>query len=507
MRIKTLFLLAVFVLSQITLAPFAYAITCGAGTDIGGGQCRAFLTSGTSWSVPSDWNSSSNSIEVIGGGGGGAGPYVNDPTYSAGSGGGGGGYSKTTNVSLTPSGSVTYAVGSAGSAGAINSNGGTGGDTYFCNSTSNCTSISGSAVVAGAKGGSPGAVSNSYVDAAGGAGGSSSSGIGSTKYSGGSGGAGRITGHDTFSVRGAGGGGGSGGNTANGSAGTAGYLTGGSTVSGPGGAGGATNGGSGGTGGGYGSLSSVGGNGTTWDATHGAGGGGGGAGYNGDIQGTAGSAGGNYGGGGGGGSYASGLGAGGGAGAQGIIVITYAPSTASSRNLNVTKKIAVNGNVSVSGAISKGSGTFVIDHPLDPENKLLYHSFVESPDVLNIYDGIATLDERGEARVRLPAYYEALNTNAQYFLSSLDAPSSGLYVKERVRDNVFVIAGGNAGQEVSWMVTGVRHDPYILANPIIPEVEKGPDRIVDKGEYLFPDFYAPQSGLFSRLISWLRNLF
>jgi hypothetical protein len=38
------------------------------------------------------------------------------------------------------------------------------------------------------------------------------------------------------------------------------------------------------------------------------------------------------------------------------------------------------GDVNITGSIAKGSGTFKIDHPLDPENKYLYHSFVESPD-------------------------------------------------------------------------------------------------------------------------------
>lgn len=35
------------------------------------------------------------------------------------------------------------------------------------------------------------------------------------------------------------------------------------------------------------------------------------------------------------------------------------------------------GNASVSGNLSKGGGSFKIDHPLDPENKYRYRSFVE----------------------------------------------------------------------------------------------------------------------------------
>ena len=143
------------------------------------------------------------------------------------------------------------------------------------------------------------------------------------------------------------------------------------------------------------------------------------------------------------------------------------------------------GDLTITGALSKGSGSFVIDHPLDPENKLLYHSFVESPDVKNLYDGITTLDKNGEAVVELPDYFEALNdqTSYRFLLTPLGAPAPGLFVKpDGVKNNRFTIAGGPSGARVSWQVTGIRHDPYILANPIINEVEKGADALVDKGE-------------------------
>lgn len=146
----------------------------------------------------------------------------------------------------------------------------------------------------------------------------------------------------------------------------------------------------------------------------------------------------------------------------------------------------------ITGAISKGSGTFVIDHPLDPENKLLYHSFVESPDVKNIYDGIARLDENGEGVVRLPDYFEALNKDFRYQVKGFDVtPMPNLYVKEEIQGNTFTIAGGAPRGRVSWQVSGTRHDPYILANPIVPEVEKGPAELVQKGEYLFKARYEP----------------
>ena len=54
------------------------------------------------------------------------------------------------------------------------------------------------------------------------------------------------------------------------------------------------------------------------------------------------------------------------------------------------------GNMSITGNLSKGSGSFKIDDPLDPANKYLSHSFVESPDMMNIYNGVIVLDSKGE---------------------------------------------------------------------------------------------------------------
>ena len=154
-----------------------------------------------------------------------------------------------------------------------------------------------------------------------------------------------------------------------------------------------------------------------------------------------------------------------------------------------TSPTTIGGSLSITGLISKGSGTFAIDHPLDPKNKLLFHSFVESPDVKNIYDGVAELDRTGEATVILPSYFEALNKDFRYQVKSIDSPAPNLYIKEEVRNNQFTIAGGDPSTRVSWQITGIRHDPFILENPIIVEVDKGPDALVEKGEYLIPGVY------------------
>src|SRR3989338_10404621 len=166
-----------------------------------------------------------------------------------------------------------------------------------------------------------------------------------------------------------------------------------------------------------------------------------------------------------------------------VMIIALTPVARAALTINAN--LLANSTFSITGSISKGAGTFVIDHPEDPANKLLYHSFVESPDTLNQYNGIATFDENGEATVQLPDYFEALNKNFTYQFFPMKVPMRGLYIKQKIKDNAFVIAGGTPGEQVSWMVTGVRHDPYVLAYPILPEVEKGPNALLDKGECIF----------------------
>jgi hypothetical protein len=144
-------------------------------------------------------------------------------------------------------------------------------------------------------------------------------------------------------------------------------------------------------------------------------------------------------------------------------------------------------NLSVGGDLTKASGSFKIDHPLDPGNKYLRHSFVESPDMLNVYSGIAVLDRRGQAIVELPAYFEALNTDVRYQLTPIGAPAPRLHVAQKVSGNRFKIAGGAPGMEVSWQVTGVRQDAWAKAHPIRPEEDKVG---AEKGTYLHPELFG-----------------
>ena len=140
------------------------------------------------------------------------------------------------------------------------------------------------------------------------------------------------------------------------------------------------------------------------------------------------------------------------------------------------------GKVTVTGNLSKGAGSFIIDHPLDPANKYLSHSFVESPDMKNVYDGIAVLDADGRAEVELPDWFQALNRDFRYQLTCIGA-FAPVYVAEKIHDNRFAIAGGAPGQEVSWQVTGIRQDAYANAHRIVVEESKPAAEV---GHFLHP---------------------
>ena len=145
-----------------------------------------------------------------------------------------------------------------------------------------------------------------------------------------------------------------------------------------------------------------------------------------------------------------------------------------------------NSGVSVHGSISKSSGTFKIDHPMDPANKYLYHSFVESPDMMNVYNGNVTTDAQGLAEVTLPDYFETLNREFRYQLTCMGTFAQAI-IKEEVVGNKFVIQTSTPNVKVSWQVTGVRQDPWAEANRVQVEVDKAAE---DRGLFIHPELYG-----------------
>lgn len=126
--------------------------------------------------------------------------------------------------------------------------------------------------------------------------------------------------------------------------------------------------------------------------------------------------------------------------------------------------MSIGGDVNIDGWLSKGGGSFKIDHPLDPENKYLIHSFVESSDMMNIYNGIIRLDANGQAIVFLPDWFEPLNRDFRYQLTAIGAACPNLHISDTIASGKFSIAGGEPGVQVSWQVTGIRQDDFANTN-------------------------------------------
>jgi hypothetical protein len=148
------------------------------------------------------------------------------------------------------------------------------------------------------------------------------------------------------------------------------------------------------------------------------------------------------------------------------------------------------GRVRVTGFLQKAGGGFTVDHPTDPKNKTLSHSFVESPEMLNVYSGTVTTNRAGVARVRLPAYFEALNRNFRYQLTVIGKFAHAMVSKE-IKNNEFVIRTDPGRVKVCWQVTGVRKDAWAEANRI-PVEETKPK--AERGRYLHPELFGKRAG-------------
>jgi hypothetical protein len=150
------------------------------------------------------------------------------------------------------------------------------------------------------------------------------------------------------------------------------------------------------------------------------------------------------------------------------------------------------GAVNVTGPVHKSGGGFKIDHPLAPTSMYLNHSFVESPEMKNVYDGVVVLNNKGEAAVTLPTYFEALNREFRYQLTAVGAPAPNLHVVTEITGGTFRIAGGTKGARVCWQVTGIRCDPWAEANEIHAEEKK---TRLEQGTYRHPEVYGKPDDL------------
>ena len=137
--------------------------------------------------------------------------------------------------------------------------------------------------------------------------------------------------------------------------------------------------------------------------------------------------------------------------------------------------ITMSSSLAVTGALSKGSGTFLIDHPLDPCNRDLAHGFVEAPRYELIYRGVVRL-VAGRATVSLdadsnpdhpmtPGTFAALTTNARV-LSLQNQDGFARLRPGPIVGGVFevICEDEDCTDEVAWLVIAERNDPFVKSD-------------------------------------------
>lgn len=145
---------------------------------------------------------------------------------------------------------------------------------------------------------------------------------------------------------------------------------------------------------------------------------------------------------------------------------------------------------------SAGVKAFTIDHPMDPANKVLTHSSIESDERMNIYRGVVTTDSRGYASVTVPTWFEALNEDIMYQVTVIDFEDSDSFalvkVVQDVKNGRFKIRSSTPSAKISWQISGRRHDPTSNFYPLEVEREKSP---LERGKYFSPEAYGKSKEL------------
>ncbi|NBX77596.1 MAG: hypothetical protein EBQ92_13675, partial [Proteobacteria bacterium] len=126
------------------------------------------------------------------------------------------------------------------------------------------------------------------------------------------------------------------------------------------------------------------------------------------------------------------------------------------------------GAVTIVGSLSKGSGSFCIDHPLPEKTDThqLVHSFIEGPQADLIYRGkVALVNGRATVNIDQAAgmtegTFVVLCRDIQCFTSN---ESDWDAVRGSVSGNILTIECQNSSSSavVSWMVIGERQDPHM----------------------------------------------
>jgi hypothetical protein len=141
-----------------------------------------------------------------------------------------------------------------------------------------------------------------------------------------------------------------------------------------------------------------------------------------------------------------------------------------------------NGNVYITGTLSKGGGSFVQPHAKDPTKEIVY-AFFEGPEHAVFLRGTAKL-EHGEAVINLPDHFRtvAAEEGITVQFTPRSTESKGLAAVEVSRKRIVVgeLMEGDGTYEFDYFITAVRagfeeHEPVIANKHFKPEANETAD--------------------------------
>jgi hypothetical protein len=136
-------------------------------------------------------------------------------------------------------------------------------------------------------------------------------------------------------------------------------------------------------------------------------------------------------------------------------------------------------SITSAGLMTKGSGTFDIQHPLkgDPRERLR-HSFVESPLVDNLYTGAVTVAQGDTAIIDLDdkfrmtsGTFEALNFNPRVIATCNGCIAAWGFAGAELSVWCAAHCDDEAQHDITYQVVAERHDPDALMSGMV-----GPDK-------------------------------
>ncbi len=155
----------------------------------------------------------------------------------------------------------------------------------------------------------------------------------------------------------------------------------------------------------------------------------------------------------------------------GTIILHNTSNAAQTATFNCTaaSTVTIADNVVIVGSLSKGSGSFRIEHPLPSlsETHQLVHSFVEAPQADLYYRGkLKLVDGKGQANIdeiatMTEGTFEVLCREVQCFTTN---ESGWDLVRGKVIGNIIYLESQNekSTDEISWLVIGERKDKHIM---------------------------------------------